>query len=159
MPDPKAPEVRLRPADQDDCQRLWEWRNETVTRESSFNTRPVPYQDHQSWFSRKLADPATKIFIAEDAEGRQIGYVRFDIQENHAEISVSVDQRERGKGYGPIAIRLGSDELLSSKSVKCISALVKATNPASIAAFRRAGFVVRGTERIAGAETLKLVYS
>ena len=41
-----------------------------------------------------------RIFIAEDGQGDEVGYVRFDISKGEAEISVSIDKNERGKGYG-----------------------------------------------------------
>lgn len=129
-----------------------------MTREASFNTDPVPYQDHEAWFARKINDPATKIFIVENVDGRQIGYVRFDIEDNHAEISVSLDKDERGKGYGSKSIRQGTDQLLASGPVKRIVALVKANNPGSLAAFQQAGFIVRETREVSGADVTELTY-
>lgn len=151
--------VTLRSAVSEDCRRLWEWRNERRTREASFNPDPIPYEVHERWFARKLSDPCTRIFIVVDPRGRDIGYVRFDIVDGEAEISVSIDKAERGKGYGTAAIKTGSDHLLREESVQRIVAYIKTDNLASIAAFKKAGFVLRGRKRIAGVEACEMVYT
>ena len=151
-------QVTLRSAGREDCRRLWEWRNELVTRESSFNTQYIPYEDHERWFSNKIQASDMRIFIILDAYGREVGYVRFNILAEQAEISVSVDSAQRGRGYGPAAIRLGSEQILAAGTVKHVVAHVKSNNPASISAFRRAGFIVRGLKEVAGTEAYEMVY-
>ncbi|HLE92827.1 MAG TPA: hypothetical protein VI753_16875, partial [Anaerolineales bacterium] len=89
MYDPTAGRVTLRPAVMEDSHRVWEWRNEQATREASFNTEYIPLEAHQMWFARKLNDPHMRILIAMDHRGHEVGYVRFDINEGEAEISVS----------------------------------------------------------------------
>ena len=140
MPEPVTAGISLRPATQDDCRNLWDWRNEADTREASLNTQVIPYEDHEKWFSRKLGAQDTQILILVDADGHDVGYVRFNIEGDEAEISVSVDKAERGKGYGAVAIKQGSDLLLSSNQVRRIIAHIKQDNSASVAAFRRAGY-------------------
>ncbi len=114
MPDSTSNQVTLRAAVFEDCRRVWEWRNEQATREASFNKEFIPFEEHERWFARKLADPNMRIFIAEDGQGDEVGYVRFDISKGEAEISVNIDKNERGKGYGIEIIRKGSDQLLTT---------------------------------------------
>ena len=158
MPEPQPARISLRPAAQDDCQRLWDWRNEADTREASLNTQVIPYEDHEKWFSRKLRAQDTQIFILVDADGHGVGYVRFNIEGDEAEISVSVDKGERGKGYGAEAIRLGSEQLLIPGSVNRVIAYIKENNPASIAAFQRAGYDPMGLKEIAGTTARVMTY-
>ena len=158
MPEPQPARISLRPAAQDDCQRLWDWRNELATREASFDTQPIPFEDHKIWFSRKLDALDTKIFIIMDAAGREVGYVRFNIESGEAEISVSVDKCERSKGYGAEAIRLGSEQLLTPGSVNRVIAYIKEDNPASVAAFQRAGYDPMGIKEIAGTMAHVMAY-
>ena len=158
MSDSVSHRVLLRPAVIGDCRRLWEWRNEGATREASFHTESIPFEAHEAWFSRKLNDPYTRIFIATDAGGRELGYARFDIKQGEAEISVSLDRGERGKGYGIDVIRRGSDQLLKTEPVQRIIAHIKTSNPASRTAFERAGFVLRGCKEIAGIEAYEMMY-
>jgi len=150
--------VTLRPAGLEDCRRVWDWRNEQDTREASFNTKYIPFDEHERWFTRKLSDSDMRIFIAVDSQGSEIGYVRFDISEGQAEISVSIDKKQRGKGYGVPVIKNGSERLLATKSVQRIIAHIKRDNPASVVAFERAGFGLRKYKQIAGVEACEMVY-
>jgi RimJ/RimL family protein N-acetyltransferase len=158
MAKPVSNQVTLRPAVIEDCRCLWEWRNEQATREASFNTDYIPFEEHELWFSRKLDDPYTRIIIAMDAGGHEIGYARFDINEGEAEISVSLDKSERGKGYGIEVIKKGSDQLLRTKPVHRIIAHIKTSNPASVIAFERAGYVFLGYKEIAGVKAYEMLY-
>ena len=158
MSEPQQAQISLRPATQDDCRRLWDWRNETATREASFDTHFIPYEDHENWYSRKMQAQDTRIFIIMNADDREAGYVRFNIEADEAEISVSVDKAERGKGYGAVAIRLASNQVLASSPVKRILAYIKQDNPASVAAFGRAGFESEGTKAMSGTEVYVMAY-
>jgi len=153
-----ASRVGFRPARREDCRRLWEWRNDPVTREASFDTKHIPYEDHERWFAGKVDAADTRIFIVLDAGGSEVGYVRFTIARERAEISLSIDERKRGQGYGPHAIRAVSDHLLSEGSVRRIVALVKRPNVTSVRAFERAGFVIDGLREIAGGPAYEMTY-
>jgi len=158
MPNPVSSHLTLRPAVIEDCRRLWEWRNEHATREASFNTEYIPFEEHESWFTRKLTDPHMRILIATDSHGCDIGYVRFDISGGEAEISISIDQNERGKGYGIAVIKSGSEHLMTTVPVKRIVAHMKTENVASAVVFERAGFVLKGYKQIAGVKACEMVY-
>jgi RimJ/RimL family protein N-acetyltransferase len=158
MPEPEACLVILRPVVAEDCRRLWEWRNEQATREASFNSEYIPFEEHERWFLRKLPDHQLRIFIAQDRQGHEIGYVRFDVKDEEAEISVSLDKNKRGKGYGSAIIKTGSDYLLSVEPVERIVARIKRANPASILAFERAGFTVRGYKKFADVDACEMIY-
>ena len=158
MPEAPLSQISLRPATPEDCQHLWEWRNEHETRQTSFNTAFIPYRDHKLWFSHNIGAPDTLIYIILDVHRYGVGYLRFNIEGEQAEISISVAQSERGKGYGSAAIRLGSDQLLGSGGLKRIVAYLKGENSASMAAFLKAGYVHMGTLKIAGAEAHQMIY-
>lgn len=137
---------------------MWVWRNEPQARAASFNTAPIPYEDHERWFSTKLADARTRILIISDAAGKGIGYVRFDLRNDEAEISVGIDSTERGRGYGSEAIRAACEYLVAATPVRRIIAQVKLANAASKAAFERAGFAATGKRRIGSADAYELVF-
>ncbi len=158
MVDPGSGRMILRPTSRQDCRRIWEWRNERAAREASFNTEHIPFEDHERWFTNKLTDPDTCILIATNADGDDVGYVRFDIVGEEAEISVSIDKAKRGIGYGMAAIKTGSDHILKSRPVQRIVAYIRRTNTASAAVFERAGFGLRGYRQIGDIEACELVY-
>ena len=141
-----------------DCRRLWEWRNDRETREASFNTEYIPFEEHESWFACKLKDSNTHILIASDINGKKVGYVRFDINGHDAEISTCIDKSERGKGYGVATIKKGSDHLIQNGSVQNVVAYIRPNNLVSLSAFRKAGFESQGYKHIEGVEARKMVY-
>ncbi len=158
MPEAMSNRVAVRPATPQDCRAVWEWRNEQATREASFNTRYIPYEEHKSWFAHKLTDPHSRIFMVANAQGRDAGYVRFDLVNQEATISVSIDSNERRKGYGTAAIKSAADLLLGTEPVHRVIAHIRRDNPASVAAFERAGFVLQGYTQFEGVDACKMVY-
>ncbi len=133
-------ELRLRQVQKDDCQLLWEWANDPNTRAVSFSREPIPWENHVQWLDSRLHDGNCLFYIAVNGEDLPVGQVRFDVDQQIAVISVSVDPRFRGKGYGSTIIRLASRRMLESSGVGTIHAYVKEGNEASIRAFAKGGF-------------------
>lgn len=152
-------QVTLHRAVLQDCRHIWKWRNERRTRAASFSTDSIPYEEHKRWFSHKLNDPHTIIFIVTSPRGRKVGYVRFDIVGEEAQISVSIDKNERHKGYGTAAIQSASNHVLAIEPVCQVVAHIRRDNPSSIAAFKHAGFVLRQYKLIAGIEACEMRYA
>jgi RimJ/RimL family protein N-acetyltransferase len=132
--------ITLRPAGPDDCDQLWRWVNDPVVRASSFSGDSIKLDAHQRWFAARLDDPRSLIFIAEDEAGSPVGQIRFDLAGDAAEIDVTVDPSQRGRGIGAVLIARGVAALFERHDVAVVRARVKQSNVASIAAFRRAGF-------------------
>jgi RimJ/RimL family protein N-acetyltransferase len=131
---------------------LWEWANDSETRAASFSTSPIPWGNHVEWFKSKRSDPNCFFYIALDNDKTPVGQVRLDAKENEAVISVSLDPRCRGKGYGSTVIRLASRDVFACSDVTVIHAYIKAGNDASARAFEKAGFRKIGTAIISGHE-------
>lgn len=132
--------LRLRHATLADADLIWRWANETGVRDSSFSSAEIPWSDHIDWYRRKLLDASTLIYIAEDAQGRPVGLVRFDQEDSVCIISVSVSANRRGKGLGTRLIQAGCEHLFETTSAETVAAYIKPENMASIRAFKRAGF-------------------
>ena len=159
MPESRQAGITLRAATDQDCRRLWQWRNEPDSQRASFSTDPIPYERHEIWFRERMNDPDTFIHLILEAPGREVGYVRFQVSGDEAEISVCVDKECRGKGYGPAAIKMASDRLLEDRPNARVIANVRRDNPASEAAFRRAGFTVAREHRLQGLDAREMVYT
>lgn len=157
MPDKILSLVRLRPAVKEDCKHIWKWRSQSTSRKGSFNSQELDHQEHERWFLAKSADPRTRIFIVTNLRGREVGYVRLDIMNQEAEMSIAIDDSQTGKGYGTAAIRAGADHALAIEHVSCVVARVRGDNPASIAAFSRAGFALRRHVRIGSIEACEMM--
>ncbi|MBI3126008.1 MAG: GNAT family N-acetyltransferase [Candidatus Tectomicrobia bacterium] len=150
--------IRLRPAGPADSRLLWELRNEDSVRRASFHPKAIPIEEHERWFARKMGDARFRAFVAVDPAGKDVGYVRFDLDGEEAEISVAIDKGERGKGYGLAAIRAGSERMLAEGPARRVIALVRRDNPASLAAFERAGYRAAGGKSLQGVEGIVLVF-
>ena len=150
------PHVTLRPAEARDGSALWKWRNEESVRVASFDPEPIALADHERWFAARLVDPSCAIFVVAVA-GRDAGYVRFDGDGDEALVSVALAPEARGRGAGPAAIRAAVRALRVRRPGSRVVALIRAGNPRSEAAFRRAGFVAAGLRAVGGVSAVELV--
>ncbi len=131
----------LRMVAEGDCRLLWTWANDPNVRASAFSEGPIPFEDHERWFSRKLRDPNTVIFIAETRAGAPVGQVRFDVDaQGDAEIDFSVAREWRGRGYGREILEMGAARLFATGRAARVHGAVKESNLASQRSFEAAGF-------------------
>ena len=131
----------LRDAEASDSRTLWEWANDPVTRQQSFSSAPIPWEDHERWFARKLQDSSCHLFIALDEQGEAIGQVRFDPADpGEVVISVSIAAAARGRGFGAEAIAQACAALRPLAAPVTVVAFIRGDNVASQRAFTRAGF-------------------
>ncbi len=130
----------LRKASKDDCKFIWELSNSKPVREVSFTREPIPWEHHREWFDRTLADRNSFFCVAETAEGKPAGQVRFRMNGADATISTSLALEFRGRGYGSILIFEASSALFSCTRVKTVHAYIKNENKGSLKSFQKAGF-------------------
>ncbi len=133
-------QLNLRKVRKEDCELLWKWANDSQVRAVSFSSDLIVWQDHVQWFDNKLRDPNVRFYIAVDANNLAIGQIRFDIHNNEAIISISIDQQFRHQGYGHQIIQLAAAQIRQDSSIKIVHAYIKSNNLSSIGAFRKAGF-------------------
>ena len=132
--------ITLRAALSDDARCVWEWRYEPESRAASSDTGAVSFADHKRWFTARLTDLQTRIYIILDSDQVAVGYVRFALEGDNAVISIALDPSARGHGIGTAAIVIGCDRVLAESSVTRVTALIKADNGRSTLAFIKAGF-------------------
>lgn len=131
----------MREATRDDCDDLYRWRNDPVTREQFFESEVVPYKEHQKWFKKVIDDHNRLFFIRLDERDEKCGVVRFDIKDAlFAEISLNVAPEKRGRGVGSQLILRSCPLFFSKTKRRLILARTKEQNIASIKAFKKAGF-------------------
>jgi spore coat polysaccharide biosynthesis predicted glycosyltransferase SpsG/RimJ/RimL family protein N-acetyltransferase len=134
--------VTLRRAGADDAARLWEWRNDPVTRAQSWSSEPVPSEVHDTWLAETLRRSDVALFIAlDEASGAPIGTGRLDVAPEGIELSLTVAPDQRGRGYAaPLIRRLMGEAAMTSPGVR-LTARSKSGNLASQRAFAASGFV------------------
>ena len=54
---------RLRAVTAEDAKTLFDWTNDPVTRQNSFQSKPVLWEEHIAWLQRKLEDENCFFFI------------------------------------------------------------------------------------------------
>jgi UDP-2,4-diacetamido-2,4,6-trideoxy-beta-L-altropyranose hydrolase len=136
-------EIRLRPACEEDIVLYFNWANDLVVRNNSFNTSPISWATHQLWFSKKLHDVNSRLFVLE-AAGLPVGQIRFDRVGEEAFIDYSIDATVRGRGWGLRLLALGTDQMRQNEPVR-LRAEAKEGNEASAAVFLRMGFTETST--------------
>lgn len=132
--------LMLRNIREDDCDLLFKWVNDSEVREMAFNTNAVLYEDHKKWFYNKLNSKLTHIFIA-CVDGKPIGQIRIDLENDEGIICYSIDSNFRGQGYGSKVlkeiIKIVTD---SDINVSKLIGKVKHNNIKSCKAFENAGY-------------------
>lgn len=141
----------LRPATNTDTDSFFAWTNEASTRANSYSNEPVSYQNHVQWFSGKLQNPNTYLYVLCDDDDTAIGQIRFDIQSatNEAVISYAIGEQHRGKKYGSFILEQGIAIFLRDYGQKiAIIGFVKEENLASKHLFRKLGFTPHVAENL-----------
>lgn len=134
------PELVLRSARPKDEALLLEWRNEPVTRSSSFSDERISPEAHHAWLTRKLGDFRCALLIIEEGS-TPVGQVRLDLLETGiAQISIGLAPEARGRGIARRALLLALAEAHERLDAHTVQALVKPGNEASLRAFSAAGF-------------------
>ncbi len=141
----------LRRVDETDCRLLWEWANEPEVRSASFSSIPIPWEEHQAWFSKKLDDEKVLMLIATDENGSPVGQVRFDrTNGREADIDISIIAERRGSGLGACLIERAVQTAFEETDLVRVHGFVKPGNQASARAFEKADFRNVGTTQLRG---------
>ena len=133
--------VHFRKASINDMLLYYEWANDKLVRDYSYNSEAIDLQKHENWFRQKLIDPNCLMLVFYNELDENIGQVRFQKQNEHsALIGISIDQKQRGKGYSKKILKKASDFYLEQVKEIEIEAYIKKTNIFSIQSFEGAGF-------------------
>jgi len=132
----------LRAATESDSDRLLGWRNDPDAITFSISRRPVGRTEHQRWLAWRLAEPAARLWIAEQA-GHPVGQVRVDVEDGVGTVSIAVAPEHRGRGLGTAILEALNAEAGRDGAIRRLRALVHPENPASLRAFTRAGYQAR----------------
>ena len=138
--------LRLRPATLEDQDLYLAWANDPEVRRQSFNTEPIPLEQHQHWFLSRLQSPDALLRILVDSEGLPLGQIRFERSSTEpvrAAIGFSLDPAARGyRLASEFLLQLGLAELARQWGGHVDAyGEVRMDNPASARTFLSAGFV------------------
>ena len=148
--------LTLRPVQEQDCKLIWKWANDPDVRAASFSSEYISWNDHFRWFNSKFNDPFCLYYIAMNEREIPVGQVRFEKNEKETIISISVDNKYRGSGYGSMIIKLASKQFFRVSDDQVVHAYIKKNNETSRHAFVEAGFKSAGTANICGKPAIHL---
>lgn len=152
---PETLALEVRDAARTDAVVLWAWRNDHSVRRASFHGDWISWDAHCAWLAARLDDPSSRLYVVE-LDGLPAAQVRFDLDGDAAEISVSVAPAARGRGVGTAAVRQACLRVAGDTGIRSIVARVKNDNMTSLRLFEKAGFHDEGEETVAGCEARRL---
>ncbi len=94
-----ASDIEVKKASASDSQKLFEWRNHPTIRSVSRNPEPIAWESHQLWLTTVLADNDRTLLIGY-LKNEPVGVVRFDKEEDVAEISIYLVPESGFTGLG-----------------------------------------------------------
>jgi len=89
------------------------------------------------------------LFIAEQ-EGKPVGTVRMDLEEEGCWVSINVDPGYRGTGLGPVLLEKAEEATADHVGARPYLAKILKENQSSLRCFRDAGYVERRMEEERG---------
>lgn len=138
--------LEFRAATMADSELLFVWRNDPHAYQNFFSAKPVTKPEHLEWLTKTLDNYNRYLFIILH-QGQPIGQVRFDVNEESAEISITLAPDQRGQGLGVKTIIEATEYFLNQvPGLRTIIAVIKADNQASLKAFAKAGYKLKNTD-------------
>jgi len=129
-------EVRLRYADSDDMEKMFEWQRHPETRRYARKPHAPTRDEHESWFAQKIEDPDCELFVILHGE-RKAGVFRLDRLSGMTwEVTIVVAPDCRGYGVGGAALEFGC----GCRPYDELRAEILPGNEASLKLFVNAGF-------------------
>lgn len=137
--------IKMRFANQVDSEKLFEWRNHPTVRAVSRNPEVISWEDHQKWFASVMTDPNRLLLIGQ-REGVPLGVVRFDIQDDEAEVSIYLVPSIKESGLGRDLLESAERWFAADRPVvRKVRAHVLGSNERSQRLFLGSGYRVEST--------------
>ena len=146
-------EIRL--AELQDLDLVYEWANDPVVRNNSYQSSEIPYESHVEWFTNKIGSPSCVYYILQMGDVA-IGQIRFDLEGHTATINYSVDSNYREKGVSKILLRKGIAAFLNQNEETEIVGYVKKGNIASMKSFQSIGTFIE--EEVLESDSYRFIY-
>ncbi|MGM0509042.1 MAG: UDP-2,4-diacetamido-2,4,6-trideoxy-beta-L-altropyranose hydrolase [Fusobacteriota bacterium] len=135
-------DFKLRDVKKDDIKNIFKLSNKDYVRKYSINKNKISWENHQNWFEGILEDPNIIFYIIENDNEDFLGQIRFKLEKNKAEISLSFTEKLKGKGLSTFLLKRALDKLKSEKKeVNKIIAFIDIKNKASKKLFENSDFI------------------
>ena len=139
----KGAEIRVRAAQHTDTKVIFEWRNDELTRQMFRASEIVKWDAHCKWFAATLQNSNRCLLMCYSEQEGNIAVVRFDLEDDFAEVSINLSPAKRGKGFASECLLLAVDVFEKEySSVRKLIAEIKISNVASKKSFEKVGFTL-----------------
>lgn len=137
-------DLKFRKVDASDVDLYFEWVNDSVVRDFSYNKASVPYENHVKWFQSRINYIHCLMLIFFDENENSVGQVRIEPTQLGQEsiIGLSIAAGFRGKGIGSHLISMATEYYFQNFAEKLIKAFIFKNNISSIKSFIKAGYVI-----------------
>lgn len=130
----------LRTVVSDDVDLIFNWSNDKAVRMQSFSSQPIKWEEHALWFSNILKENNILFYILTSG-GHDVGQVRLKLLSSVAQISYSIAENYRNKGFGKLILQLIEEKLFDMYGMKYIlEGEVKQSNIVSNKLFLQLGY-------------------
>lgn len=127
----------LRKATKEDIMLIYQWANDPVVRQNSFQTKEIEPDEHVKWYEAKMNSESTLFFVLMYAD-IPVGQIRLEVEGDSANINYSISSGYRGRGFAKEMIRLAEEEVKKNHpEIHKLIAEVKEDNPASQKVFEK----------------------
>ena len=151
-------QVRVRPVSNEDCALLFQWATDPLTRQMSFHSDPIRWEEHQQWFEQVTHEPHSMFLVAEWLQkGRWIPVGQVRIAQDGI-VSISIAPEYRGRRLAWPTLQAAVARYHACFPEKVLTAYIKPENRASQRVFRQAGFEYTGEAEVSGQSCLKYEY-
>jgi UDP-2,4-diacetamido-2,4,6-trideoxy-beta-L-altropyranose hydrolase len=145
----------LRRATAQDAQLYFSWANDPGVRQNAVHPEPIAWEAHIAWFTKRLQDPESYLYLLQSPAGDLIGQVRieFDGPGLPGIIDYSLAPAYRGMGLGQLLLRRALQRLRHDRPAMAGGAVqgqVKTSNRASARVFEQLRFVQQGAVTLRG---------
>lgn len=131
--------LTVRKVEEKDIKMLFDWANESQTRQNSLNTKRIEWDEHVAWFHSKLNNPNAFFYIIINNDDEEVGFVRFE-KKDFWYTGIVIASKVQGRGVGKEALKISVNEFKKSIDAP-IYAQIKKENIGSLKIFEFNSFV------------------
>lgn len=138
----KKETLHFRKATLDDIDLYFEWVNDELVRDNSFENTLITPKEHYAWFHSKMASDTCHFYLFLNQANQPVGQVRIEKidSEEKYNIGISIDKDFRGKSFSVNMIEMATNDFLCLHTSSTIIAFIKIDNEISHKIFKQAGF-------------------
>jgi RimJ/RimL family protein N-acetyltransferase len=149
-------DIHFRFANEQDVDLYYEWANDDLVRNNSFNAAKIPYQAHLNWFKKKVKEIDCRLYLFLDKKNTPIGQVRIDKNGQESIIGISIGVKFRGKSLAAELLKQSTNDYLNMNRNDIITAYIKIENENSLKVFESAGFCEKESVLVQNHKSYKL---